>query len=78
MDITYQYLISEINNSEDKNTIKVLSFVKRVNEHISGLRLTATKMKGTSVGNFCAREANYLEKKLLMALEKKNEPERLA
>lgn len=60
---TYNWYIDQIQkyNSEAD---KVQRFKKLVEEHISGLRLTAMKMRGTAVAKFCNKEANELEKKL--------------
>jgi hypothetical protein len=64
----YEFYISEIAKSPTKNHWRVLRLKRTVNEHISGLRQTASKLRGTTVAKFCNAEANRYENKLRNAL----------
>ena len=59
----YEKIIQEI-GTYPKNHYKAFGLIKTVNLHISGLKMTAKKMKGTSVSVFCSREANRYQKLL--------------
>ena len=54
-----------------KNHYKSLGLQRKVNEHISGLRITSGKMEKTSVGKLCNQEANRYERLLRLALKDK-------
>jgi len=66
----YEYYISQILKSANKGNRRIVKFIKLVEEHIGGLRYTATKMSGTSVGTWCNREANRLDLLLKNSLGK--------
>lgn len=70
MDTTFYIFDSYINDircSSNKKHWKIRNLEKRVNEHISGLRLLALKKRGTVISHFCNIEANRLEKQLAIA-----------
>jgi len=47
-----------------KNHYKFLELQQKVNTHISGLKLTANKLKETNVAVICNRDANRYQKLL--------------
>lgn len=67
-DITYEWYISKILNSNKKSHWRTRYWIHKVEDHISGLRFTALKMKGTTVGSFCNKEANRFDRLLKGAL----------
>jgi hypothetical protein len=71
MDITTDYMLTQIKKLPIKHW-RSRKFQKNLNEQISGLRVTAYKMKGTFTGQFCSSEANRLEKELSYILKGKN------
>ena len=71
MDVTLDYILYQIYKSSNKKHWRTRKLTKIVNEHISGLRLTARKTRGTSLSSLCNREANYIEKRLHSSLETK-------
>ena len=59
----YEKIIIEI-SKYPKNHYRSLGLQKTVNLHISGLKVTAHKMKNTNVGRICAQEANRYQRLL--------------
>lgn len=70
MNTTYNYWITQIKNSQNKNHWRTRMFVKKMNTEISMFRLTAmnTRIK-KGVARFCNQEANYWEKRLQEVLQ---------
>ena len=74
MDVTYEYYLNQIKSNPNKNHYRVRRFKKAIEEHISGLRLTAYKKRGTFVAQYCNAEANRYERLLKNALEVEHHP----
>lgn len=51
-----------------KNHYMYFRLKKNIDEHISGLKVTANKMRGTRVGIICSRDANRYQKLLDLAV----------
>ena len=66
---TYTFYLKEIKSNSNKNSWRVKNMTRTIQTHISGLRLTANKMKGTYVGKFASAEANRIEKELEKSLK---------
>ncbi len=64
----YDAMIFEITEYPNKKHSRVGDLRRAINTHISGLRLTSLRMKGTTVGNWCMQESIRLEKSLADAL----------
>lgn len=72
----YENMIDIIRNLP-KNHYKSLRLQHKVNEHISGLRITAKKMAQTSLGKICNQEANRYQRLLNSATNKEKQYETL-
>lgn len=68
MDITIQYHLDTIRKNKDKKSLKVQESKKFLDKHISGLRFSAFKMRGTTVSTWFNRESNKIEKDLFHAM----------
>ena len=62
-DITTDFYLEQI-SKYPKNHWKARLYKKKVEEIISGYRVTAHKEKGTFTSSFCSQQANYLESRL--------------
>lgn len=70
MNITYDYYLESLPKYIGRlNHWRARYFIRKINEHISGLRFTARKFRGSYIGFWCNREANYFDKKLSSILE---------
>ena len=67
----YENMVRIISGYSTKNHYKSLILQKKVNEHISGLRMLAKDFHGMSVGTISSREATRYEKLLILALKGK-------
>lgn len=69
MDITNQFRLDRIRNSQNKNNWRIRRMIKEINLQISEYRLMAMESRGY-IREFCNREANLLEKNLEFSLGK--------
>lgn len=73
MEVTNEWKLKQIAGYSNKSHWRVRQFVKDINLQISNYRLLAREKRGTFVAQFCSRESNVLEVKLMSALGISNE-----
>lgn len=69
MDVSNDYKLTWINRAKNKDGWRVRSFKKDIETEISQYRIYAVTHKGTFVSYWCNREANYLDRELMLALK---------
>jgi hypothetical protein len=67
-DVTLDWKLEQIRNSSNKKHWRTRQFVRDINMQISNYRILAGKNKANYLGQYCSREANLLEKSLILAL----------
>ena len=65
-ELTIQHYLKII-RLRGKNHWRSRFLIRKMNEHITGLRLLAKEKKGTHLARFCNGHADYLEKELEVA-----------